>query len=427
MRKTLVLAIVASVMWISSAEVSAVNYYVSPSGSDTNPGTSELPFQTIQKAADVVVAGDTVIVRDGVYTDSNTFDSIVCIRFKAGTPDNWITFKSENLHGAVLDGENGARDYGFYLYYHPDGGSQDAYVRIEGFEIKDMSHSGIHSRSPHDVYIYKNKIHGIGRNFVGDCPYPPNSGEIIPAGISSRSDTYNVTVDSNLLYDIGRKHNSYCCVSDCKYDHIIYASGAGWMIKNNILYNAYSGQLLKISSNTLGWQGSTHFVTNNVFAHDRMAACLSCYNHARGHVWLTGNYAEVVFQNNIFYKPTGGYVFKGRGDLLVEITFRNNVVSTPSNIIHLGDENLMNIYDNEFISTNEFGLTDPENNDFTLTQSATYLIDNGIAIDAPDYDYAGTSRPYGDGYDIGAYEYCGLSKAADVKSRECVKAGKDEK
>ncbi|MFA6383730.1 MAG: choice-of-anchor Q domain-containing protein, partial [Parcubacteria group bacterium] len=36
-------------------------YYISPSGNDSNPGTSASPFKTIQHAADIVNPGDTVI------------------------------------------------------------------------------------------------------------------------------------------------------------------------------------------------------------------------------------------------------------------------------------------------------------------------------------------------------------------------------
>jgi PKD repeat protein len=44
-----------------------MKYYVSPKGSDSNPGTEALPFKTIQKAADRVNPGDTVIVQYGDY------------------------------------------------------------------------------------------------------------------------------------------------------------------------------------------------------------------------------------------------------------------------------------------------------------------------------------------------------------------------
>lgn len=44
-------------------------YHVSVNGCDNNPGTQELPFCTISKAADVMEAGDSVIVHEGVYRE----------------------------------------------------------------------------------------------------------------------------------------------------------------------------------------------------------------------------------------------------------------------------------------------------------------------------------------------------------------------
>jgi len=44
-------------------------YYVSKSGADSNPGTNESPFLTINAAARAARAGDTVIVREGEYRE----------------------------------------------------------------------------------------------------------------------------------------------------------------------------------------------------------------------------------------------------------------------------------------------------------------------------------------------------------------------
>lgn len=44
-------------------------YHVSKMGSDFNPGTAEEPFLTIQKAADIAVAGDKVVVHEGLYRE----------------------------------------------------------------------------------------------------------------------------------------------------------------------------------------------------------------------------------------------------------------------------------------------------------------------------------------------------------------------
>lgn len=47
----------------------AMIYHVSKSGLDFNSGTWQAPFLTIQKAADLAVAGDRVIVHEGVYRE----------------------------------------------------------------------------------------------------------------------------------------------------------------------------------------------------------------------------------------------------------------------------------------------------------------------------------------------------------------------
>ena len=54
---------------VATGTVSATTYYVAPTGADANDGSSARPFKTIQRAADIVNPGDTVIVRKGTYTD----------------------------------------------------------------------------------------------------------------------------------------------------------------------------------------------------------------------------------------------------------------------------------------------------------------------------------------------------------------------
>ena len=48
----------------------AKNYHVAVEGNDQNPGTKDQPFKTIQKAADVIEAGDVCYVGPGVYRES---------------------------------------------------------------------------------------------------------------------------------------------------------------------------------------------------------------------------------------------------------------------------------------------------------------------------------------------------------------------
>ncbi|MDN5213618.1 right-handed parallel beta-helix repeat-containing protein [Fulvivirgaceae bacterium BMA12] len=50
----------------------ATTYYVSPSGADTNRGSSSSPFKTISKAAWIAQPGDTIFVREGIYRERVT-------------------------------------------------------------------------------------------------------------------------------------------------------------------------------------------------------------------------------------------------------------------------------------------------------------------------------------------------------------------
>src|SRR5215472_5892577 len=51
----------------ATAAQAAATYYVAPSGSDGNSGTSSKPFREIRKAISVSQPGDTVLVADGSY------------------------------------------------------------------------------------------------------------------------------------------------------------------------------------------------------------------------------------------------------------------------------------------------------------------------------------------------------------------------
>ena len=108
-------------------------FYVSPTGSDSNPGTEQQPFRTIQKAAGLVDPGDTVIVEDGTYTGtSSSCGGIVCIS-RGGTSTNWVVFRSRNKWGAKLNGQNSTTAEGFSFT------SGAGFVRIEaapGVELR---------------------------------------------------------------------------------------------------------------------------------------------------------------------------------------------------------------------------------------------------------------------------------------------------
>jgi hypothetical protein len=67
------------------ARLSAATYYVSTAGSDSNPGSQSQPWATVQKAASTVVAGDTVNITAGTYSETVTVSA-------SGTSSLPITF-----------------------------------------------------------------------------------------------------------------------------------------------------------------------------------------------------------------------------------------------------------------------------------------------------------------------------------------------
>ena len=77
-------------------------YYVSGTGSDKNDGLKQgEAFRTLQKAGDLVKAGDTVYVMNGTYT--NIYPNILSISDKHGTANAPITFTAYPGHTPVLE------------------------------------------------------------------------------------------------------------------------------------------------------------------------------------------------------------------------------------------------------------------------------------------------------------------------------------
>jgi parallel beta-helix repeat protein len=82
------------------AAASGATYYVETTGSDAGPGTLTQPWATVQKAADTMIAGDTVLIRGGVYFE-------MVIPQNAGGAGAEITYSGFPGETAVIDGTGG--------------------------------------------------------------------------------------------------------------------------------------------------------------------------------------------------------------------------------------------------------------------------------------------------------------------------------
>lgn len=110
-------------------------YYVSPQGNDNNPGTSDLPFKTIQKALDVALPGETINLAPGIYLQ----DFVTKRGGKEGSPIT-ITGPRE----AIVRGAGRGRVAEI----------NHSYITLSGFTIDGKFASSNSEKSYRDKLIY---------------------------------------------------------------------------------------------------------------------------------------------------------------------------------------------------------------------------------------------------------------------------------
>src|SRR5690625_3265346 len=79
-------------------------YYLSPNGDDDNLGTFKQPWKTLEKANLTLRAGDTVILKKGIYKGT------ISPLYSGENAQKSITYLSEKPYGAILKG-NGISNY----------------------------------------------------------------------------------------------------------------------------------------------------------------------------------------------------------------------------------------------------------------------------------------------------------------------------
>jgi hypothetical protein len=72
---------------VAASTWAGTDFYVAPNGSDSNNGSFEAPWKTVQKAASQAQAGDSIIIRAGTYRETVAPSA-------SGNPGNAITFQS---------------------------------------------------------------------------------------------------------------------------------------------------------------------------------------------------------------------------------------------------------------------------------------------------------------------------------------------
>lgn len=278
-------------------ELVRTHLYVSPSGSDSNPGTRDEPFRTLTRAAQAVTPGTTVHVAPGTYfggVRTNTH----------GTAEARIVFESTERGGARLVPPLDSRQPAAW-------DNRANYLDIIGFEIDGSQYqsgmkwlSGIYNGGSHNGVHY-NHIHHIGN----DVPCEAKGGAGI--GIDSYYKGIDAEVVGNQVHDIGPP--------DCRYMHGIYISTTA-SVRDNVIYRAsgagihlwHDANHVSIRGNTVVGSGTGIVIGGGDFYHSKgpndhtHAANNIVYDNGHGILEQGATGDNISYRNNLVFQNAGG-------------------------------------------------------------------------------------------------------------------------
>jgi hypothetical protein len=367
----MLIAIITVAMIVNSAPVQAREIHVATMGNDDHAGSAEAPLATIQKAVSLARAGDTVLVRGGVYKGH------VMLQF-SGEPDKPIVLKAAPGEKPILDGEGRGR-----IELKSEHGWRKAigWITVEGIEVKN-GWDGIKFYNAHNITLRGNYLHdNLNQGILGNG--------------------HHVRIEGNTIARNGFKADN----ERSNLEHGIYCTGTDFTIVNNVIHSnkAYGIQVAGYPHKPddqpgVEFSGARRWlISHNTIAFQR--------NRAGIVVWQS-DATDCIIQNNIFYKNSvalgGGSVqgidFVGPGGGHV---IRNNLFFAPARS-SIGEGR-------QHAASNNLEQTDPrfvdaERFDFQI-QKGSPAVDAGSAEEAVSTDFDGRKRPQNKGYDIGAFEY----------------------
>jgi hypothetical protein len=441
-------------------------YYVSPNGSDGNPGTQSQPWATPGYGSRRLKSGDTLIIMSGRYVMSE-YDRDELWPQRSGTADSWITIKGEGATKPVLAGRND-----LFTALNLTGRS---YIRIENLEFcsddtvsgqQRYFQNGVVIEEPasniilKDLYIHHlddmgmnivdvNHLqvincrieycaisamggprgeHGGWRNVLIKGCSLSYSGHYYRGGDGSnrpydRPDGFEIPTSNGPLevVDTIAQHNwgdgfdsqvadTYihnCIVANNYCDGIKIWRGNS-KVENTLIYGCGDGDndstWVPLVIETDGTPNQ-NFELVNVTIHD---------NPTRRAYSMTVQYdspnspTRLVMRNCIIADSYGAAFFAPG----VNLTLDNNIFYRPNDDIQVefGEREIMANQLNQFgpgnISADPLFVKPAwgSEGDYHLSPGSP-AIDTGSSVGIPAYDLAYGSRPQGQGYDRGCYEY----------------------
>lgn len=430
---------VCFVFWIELSF--ATNFYVAknhPSASDSNPGTVDFPWKTIQHAAEILQPGDTAFIRTGIYSEP------VYTTRSGNAVNGSIVFAAFPGEMPVIDGSivsSGRTGFGI----------THSYIKLIGLEIRNWE-TGIWMEISGNIELTDCEVHhcifGIGAaNGVHD--FVLNRVEIhhfdfygFDASPSGGADCYNGTFNDCIAHT-GRDREQN--VDGFALGH---GSQHDFVFNRCTTYDVFDGFDISSANTTINqclayncWNGNYKLWQDNV-------KLINCIGHS-----CPGSNVELDWDEQPGTTWLINCTFFDAGTFTIWVENRNDRLRMYNCILAGGDniglafeqmgvgkyEGDYNIFhsDNPYRAiavayTDEFTLDQVKTGTWTtysgqdahsiVENSAAnlffdsanfnlHLIETSPAVDharsdlAPSIDFDGNPRPIGNGFDIGAYEY----------------------
>ena len=436
----------SELVWAQRPTPQGNAYYVAPTGTDSGPGTLAQPWQTIQKAAETMVAGDTVYIRAGTYREQ-------VVPRNSGSPGSYITYAAYPGEMPTLDGsgvalqdtlvglfEVSAKSYirvsglrvANVTVHSNNGGiivKRSSYITIESSQTYNTISSGIGIWNSQNVTVDGNRIERANNSSSQECltmagtsAFQVSNNEVLDCGdegINVKNGSSNGKVFGNHVHHTASAGIYVDAYEQHTYDIEVY---------QNLIHDSSGDNGIALGSEKGGLLENVHVYNNIIYNNRYVGVLLSTAGSGNG----LGEHPlkNIRIDNNTIYG--NGWTGYGGGILVdnpdaQEVVIRNNLVSQnlsfqiamdssvqpqavtiDHNLVHGYRGYPGETYGSAYVAGDPL-FADPAAADLHLREGSP-AIDAGSAAGTPVDDYDGTLRPLdgdGDGvsaHDIGAFE-----------------------